>query len=264
MSDENVSTDRILLIDDDQNLLDGLTRVHRKAFNLVTACGAQPGIQTVETGGPFAAVFCDYQMPGMNGGTVLAKIHELAPDTTRVLLTGNSDLDTAVDAINRGGIFRFLRKPCDRDTFAACAKAAISLHHMMRGERDLLERTFKACVSVLCEILSLTNPTAFGRAQRTAYYVRQLAKAGQQEMTWQLETAALLSQVGLVAVPTEVLRAMASGTDLTPPQRAILGRHPKIASDLLQSIPRLEDVAKIVLYQSKRFDGSKRDCSENP
>jgi response regulator RpfG family c-di-GMP phosphodiesterase len=251
----NTAVDRILLVDDDKSLLDGLVRLHGRKFKLTIATSPTAAIQEVQKNGPFAVVVCDYQMPGINGAACLAKIQELAPETVRILLTGNNDLETAVDAINRGAIFRFLRKPCDVTTFTDCVTAALRQHELLRGERDLLERTFKGCVQVLCDILSMTNPQAFGRAGRIQYYVKQLLRLRPEPTGWQIEAAALLSQIGLVAVPHDILDAMSKNQSLTPPQRAIVGRHPTTGAELLATIPRLEEVARIVAYQAKRWDG---------
>jgi response regulator RpfG family c-di-GMP phosphodiesterase len=247
--------DRILLIDDERSLLDGLVRVHGRNLNLVAEQDPERALEIVATQGPFAAVFCDYRMPKMNGGACLERLQQLAPDTVRVMLTGNSDLDTAIDAINRGAVFRFLRKPCDRDTFAACAAAALRMHRLLLGERDLLERTFKSSIQVLSDVLSITNADAFGRAGRVQHYVKQLIGPLRVADAWQVESAALLSQIGFVGIPQDIVQSLARKAPLTPQQRAIVGRHPKIGSDLLRNIPRLDEVARMVLYQTKRFDG---------
>jgi len=67
--------------------------------------------------GPFPVVVSDCRMPDIDGIQFLALVRKIAPDTVRMMLTGNHDLETAMEAINRGEIFRFLTKPCPPDTF---------------------------------------------------------------------------------------------------------------------------------------------------
>jgi DNA-binding NtrC family response regulator len=91
---------KILCIDDDVNVLEGLKRNLRKDFEIFTAGSGLEAIQTLEKDGPFAVVLSDMRMHGMNGVEVLSRVRELAPHTIRVMLTGTADQQTAVDAIN--------------------------------------------------------------------------------------------------------------------------------------------------------------------
>jgi response regulator RpfG family c-di-GMP phosphodiesterase len=247
---------RILLVDDDPQLLQALKRLHGRKYDITTVTEPIKAIQLVNQDKGFAVVVCDYQMPGLKGASCLAKIQSLAPATVRVLLTGNNDLDTAVDAINRGAIFRFLQKPCDDQTFTRCIEDAVRQHELLLGERHLLENTVRGSVQLLSEVLSLTNPAAFGRAVRVQHYVHELLARRTYVDAWEIETAAMLFEIGLVAVPQDVLENHAQGIELTTEQRAILGRHPTIGSELLVNVPRMEGVARIVRYQTKHFDGS--------
>lgn len=253
---EKPTRPRILIIDDDERLLQALRRLHGKRYDITTCAEAVRAIQVVQREGPFAAVVCDYQMPVLNGAMCLAKIQDAQPEVVRVLLTGNHDLDTAVDAINRGAIFRFLQKPCDAESFRRCVDDAVRQHELLAAERDLLRDTLSGSVQVLSEVLSLTNPAAFGRAARVQHCVRELLCESRCEQAWEIETAAMLFELGLIAVPQEIIERQARGEPLNPEQRAMLGRHPTIGSGLLANIPRMQGVARIIQYQSKHFDGS--------
>lgn len=105
---------RILFVDDDSNILDGYKRQLRKQFVIETAEGGKRGLDAVKNNGPFAVIVSDLRMPGMDGNQFLAHVKEIAPDSTRILLTGYADLRSAIEAINNGSIFRLLTKPCDR------------------------------------------------------------------------------------------------------------------------------------------------------
>ena len=99
---------KILFVDDEEELLHGFKRTLRKVFDIEVAVGPKKGLEILENNGPFSVVISDYQMPDMNGVEFLIKVKEKSPDTTRVILTGQADMQAAIDAINQGNIFRFL------------------------------------------------------------------------------------------------------------------------------------------------------------
>ncbi len=109
---------RILLVDDDPMLLAGLKRQLRREFDVFTAGGAQEALAVMGDSGPFSVVISDFRMPGMNGIELLSRVKDLNPDTVRMMLTGSTDLSTAVQAVNEGNIFQFHLKPCPSDTLA--------------------------------------------------------------------------------------------------------------------------------------------------
>ncbi|MBV9949331.1 MAG: response regulator, partial [Myxococcales bacterium] len=103
---------RVLCVDDEPNVLEGLALSLRRGHDVVTAGGGEAGLEILGRDPTIAAVVSDMRMPGMDGATFLGKARALAPDATRVLLTGQTELDAAITAINEGRIFRFLTKPC--------------------------------------------------------------------------------------------------------------------------------------------------------
>ena len=240
---------RILLVDDEQAVLDGLCRQHRKRYTLIPACGAGAGLKAIGEQGPFAVVVTDYKMPWMNGTQFLAKVMDFAPDTVRIMLTGQADLRTAVDAVNRGHIFRFLTKPCEPDVFQAGLDAALEQYQLRHAERLLLEQTVRGSIEVMAEVLAIANPTAFGRAIRVRNYVQHIVATLRLPDAWQYETAALLSQIGCVAIPNDIFDRILTDKSLPPEQAEMLERHPQIAGDLIGKIPRLQTVAEIVRHQ---------------
>src|SRR5207237_4048082 len=185
----------------------------------------------------------------------LARVRQLAPDTVRIMLTGNSDQQTAITAVNAGHIYRFLTKPCQPQTLARALTAGLQEYRLIRAERDLLEQTLPGSIQCLTEVLALVNPTAFGRANRVQRLVSQFAAVLQLTDTWQLEVAALLSQLGCVALPEETLEKVYEGRELTPTELHLLQSHAQVARDLIACIPRLEAVAEMIAYQEKRYNG---------
>jgi ActR/RegA family two-component response regulator len=247
---ENAMRERILLVDDDSNVLDGYRRSLSREFLLETALGPDQALPLIEKNGPYAVIVSDMRMPGMNGIQLLSAVKNASPDTIRVILTGNADLETAIGAINEGSIFRFLIKPCDREVMAKTLTAALMQYRLLTAEKELLEQTLSGSVQVLTEVLSLVNPAAFGRAERARRYIRYVVKAMKLGNPWQYEVAAMLSQLGCVTLAPETIEAVYKGEALTADEQAQYAAHPSVAYNLLSKIPRLEPIAWMIEHQN--------------
>ena len=147
---------------------------------------------------PVDLVISDMRMPAMDGATFLKYARTGAPDTVRVLLTGQADMDSAIAAVNEGNIFRFLTKPCPIDVLLTALKACVEQHRLVTAERVLLEETLRGSVKMLTEVLSLVSPTAFGRAARLQQRVAAIAAQMGIRDRWHIEVAAMVSQIGPV------------------------------------------------------------------
>jgi response regulator RpfG family c-di-GMP phosphodiesterase len=246
---------KVLVVDDDPNILAAFRRQWHHRAAVETAASAEDALDLLAARGPFAVLISDFRMPGMDGIAFLSRARQLAPDTVRIMLTGHADLDTAIEAVNAGNIFRFLTKPCGPELMAAALQAGLDQYRLVTAERDLLEKTLSGSVKVLSDVLALVNPTAFGRANRIHRRVRVLLKQWRHP-SWEIEMAALLSQIGCVTVPEPVLQKAARGDLLTEAESRMIEQHPQVGHDLLVRIPRLEGVAAAIAYQNKNFDGS--------
>jgi response regulator RpfG family c-di-GMP phosphodiesterase len=245
---------RILCVDDEPNLLQALERQFRRQFEIRTAVGPELGLQAIAEAGPFAVVVSDLQMPVMDGNHFLARVREVSPDTVRVLLTGHADLGDAIAAVNEGHIFQFLTKPCPSHVLARTLETALEQYRLITAEREILEQTLHGAISMMSEILSLVNPPAFSRANRITRYVRHIARKLALPDPWQYEIAAMLSQIGCVTVPPEILDKFSSAQPLTPEEAAILASQSQVGRNLLAKIPRLGDVAAMIANQGAAWN----------
>lgn len=240
---------RILCVDDEPNILQAMERQFHKRFEICTAVGPRLALQALSEQGPFAVVVSDLRMPEMDGVQLLARVREEYPDTVRVMLTGHADLEAAAAAVNQGRIFQFLTKPCRIETLTMVLNAALEQHRLITAERELIEQTLRGSIAVMTEILSLVNPTAYSRAQRIRRYVVHMAERLKLPDRWQFELAAMLSQVGSVTVPPEVMDKYWRADSLTETEAEILGAQSHVGRELLARIPRLETVARMVGQQ---------------
>lgn len=249
-------SERILYVDDDENILAAYKRVLRGRFEVETALGGEEGLEKIvaaSTGGGFAVVISDMRMPGMDGVTFLAAVRETTPDTVRMMLTGNADLQTSIDAVNEGHIFRFLTKPCPKEVLIKSVAAALEQHRMIIAERQLLEETLNGSIKVMTDILSLVSPMAFGRASRVRRFVRHIAEALGLANVWQIEVAAMLSQVGCVSIPDETLKRIYAGQQLTDEEQQTFASHADVGGRLIVNIPRLEEAGHMIARQQEPF-----------
>lgn len=241
--------ERILLVDDEAAVTSALKRQFRKDFVMETASSGAEGLEKIAESGPFAVVVSDFNMPQMNGITFLEKVRKVAPETVRLMLTGQAEQNVAVAAVNRGNVFRFLNKPCESELFRSVVESGIAHYRLHRAEKDLLEQTVQGSIAVLVELLELSNPTAFGRATRVRQLVSGVVEALGLPPSWEYDSAALLSQVGCAAVPDLVFAQLSRGEELSDKWREIYEQHPKTAYGMLSKIPRLSRVAEIVSLQ---------------
>jgi len=131
---------RILMVDDEERVLEAMRRNLRTHFDITTATSGDQAIDVLEHKGPFAVLVSDLRMPGTGGLAVLRQARKSAPDTTRVLLTGKSDLESAIVTVNEGAIFRFLTKPCPPDLLLKTLEAAVEQNRLVTAERVLQRR----------------------------------------------------------------------------------------------------------------------------
>jgi response regulator RpfG family c-di-GMP phosphodiesterase len=247
--------DKILFVDDDAHLLASFERTYRKRFSFDCVLGPEHALEKVRTSGPYAVVVADMNMPGMNGVELLTRIEALAPETVRMMLTGNADRATPVEAVNRGHVFLFLDKPCPQEILGSAIDAGLRQYRLIQAERELLEETLTGSVKALTDVLALVSPEALGLGQRLRDSMRRFAQSVESVTTWELDIASLLACIGYASVPQSVLTKIAAGDPLGLHEEAIIARTPQVGHDLLVGIPRLAGAAKIVLYQNKQFDG---------
>lgn len=247
----------VLFVDDEPNVLSAIQRQLRREFNLVLAGSGAEATKLTETQKDIAVIVCDMRMPGMDGVATLEAFERASPDTVRIMLTGNADQETAISAINRGKIFRFLNKPCSEADLRRALLDALRQHQIVTAEKTLLSQTLTGSVRMLVDVLSLSVPEAFGRAARTRQWVKPLAQHLKLANRWEIEIAAMLAPVGLVAVPPEVLeKAFAGRKPLAPAEQEMLERVPETGRKLISHIPRLKNVSEFVYLQDRNFSGT--------
>ncbi len=253
---ERIKKAKILLIDDEVNVLNAYRRNLRLEYEIIVGQGGEQGLAMIKKHGPFAVVVSDFKMPGMDGVTFLKKVMQVAPDTVRVMLTGYSDLNITMDAVNEGHIFRFLTKPCPIDKLKKTIDDGIKQYRLVRVEKELLNKTLSGSIKALVDILSVVNPLVFNVASQMSKYAKNIGRRLKYRNLWEIEISALVSQIGLVSVPNDIIEKKLHGFETTPSEDEMFYAHPKLGAELLRNIPRLDNIAESVYYQYVDYNHS--------
>jgi response regulator RpfG family c-di-GMP phosphodiesterase len=245
---------RILCVDDEPSVLEGLSLTLRRGYEVVQAASGVAGLEVLARDTTIAAILSDMRMPGMDGATFLAKARTVAPDSTRILLTGHADVAAAIAAINEGRIFRFLTKPCPPPVLVAAVDAAVEMYRLVTSERVLLEQTLRGSIQMLADVLALAAPAAFGQAMRIQRHARNLASKVPGAELWPVEVAAMLSQVGFVSLAPSTIEKLQSGKPIAADEQQAIERLPALAEQLIARIPRLDAVRAALKHQGAPFE----------
>lgn len=237
---------RILCVDDEPSVLSGLRLGLRSQFDVTVEDDPCRAVDILQTAEPFCIVLSDMRMPRMNGAQLLAKAREITPHTVRMLLTGFSELDAAIAAINEGNVFRFLSKPCPPPQLLAACGDALRQYELVTAEKVLLEQTLRGAIGTLSELLGMASPVAFGRAERIKRLAAQVAESLGHPAIWAVEMAATLSHLGYLTLPDELVARVHAGGEVSEEEQALVDALPSTVDRLLSAIPRIDDVRAMI------------------
>ncbi len=251
---------KVLFIDDDQELLESFRRHLGREFKLDTSLSGEEGLEAISTRGPYAVIISDYRMPIMNGIDFFARATKVSPDSVRMMLTGQTDLMTAIKAVNEGHVFRFLTKPCPTEILAKAINDGINYFKAMEAERALQgmekwRKIMEELVSAFVALMETRDPYTAGHQQK----VTILACAIGEELgldTAQIEAirlAATVHDIGKIYVPAEFLNKPGRLTDA---EFNIIKTHPQVGYDILKTIEFEYPISIIVQQHHERIDGS--------
>ncbi|NER51475.1 MAG: SpoIIE family protein phosphatase [Symploca sp. SIO1A3] len=152
-----------MVVDDEPDNLDLLYRTFRRDFRVFTADGAMSALDILEKEGEMAVIISDQRMPLMNGTEFLSKTVDRFPDTIRILLTGFTDVEDLVEAINSGQVFKYLTKPWNPEYLKAVVQQAADIYKVLKQRTNQLRRAlrreelFNAVTTAIRESLDYSN-----------------------------------------------------------------------------------------------------------
>ena len=252
---------KILCVDDEESILRGFQLNLRKDFEVHLASDGVEGLEVFEKEGGFALVLSDMRMPRMNGADMLAEIKKQNQEVSTILLTGHTDFDSAMAAVNDGNVFRMLSKPCPPERLIKVLKDGLEQHDLVKSKRILLDQTLRGAVEALAESLSTAKPLFFGRLQRVRRMANELAKKLSIPNAWRVDVASVFSQLAYLALPENVTEDVYYRKDLSKDVKSLLSKFPEDTRNILNKIPGLEEIGEILksVDIQYRFEQEKED-----
>ncbi len=253
---DQTMNNKILCVDDEESILRGFQLNLRKDFELHLASNGVEGLKVFDQEGGFALVLSDMRMPQMDGATMLSEIKKRDPEVVTVLLTGHTDFESAMSAVNEGSIFRMLSKPCPPEMLIRVLGDGLAQHDLIKSKRILLDQTLRGAVDALAQSLSTAKPLFFGRAQRVRRIANELSDMLKIEDTWRVDIASIFSQLAYISLPESVTEDVYYKRDLTSEVKEMVRKFPEETEKIIEKIPGLEDVVEILgkLTVQHRFE----------
>jgi putative nucleotidyltransferase with HDIG domain len=266
--------EQVLVVDDEIGIRELIARwLASGGYSVSTAASASEALERVHDAPP-AVALCDIRMPGHDGLWLAEKIRHDAPETAVIMATGVQDVGSAVTSL-RQGVIDYLTTPFGRDRLresvmrglewhkAACdsRRWRVALDREVESKRRRLSDALAAltidsdaALDGLLSVLTLADRDAYAHAYRVAALAASVGCAMHllPEDMEALERAALLHDVGKLAMPDAVLRKPAP---LTIEEQDVIRQHPQIASELIAQVPYLAAAAELVRDAHERVDG---------
>ena len=251
-------TTKILFVDDERPLLNAIERRLGDDFEITTADSGAKGLDALLTAGPFPVVFTDMRMPRMDGVEFTERARHIAPESTFIMLTGNQDQTTAVSALNRGRVFRFLNKPCDSEDLRNAIRDGLRQYELVTAERELMLKTFLGSVNILTDVLELAHPQIAGQVDDVGFKVNLLRLAGGIDDRWEFRLAARLALVGYSLLPDSKYQLLSQPAVSVMERDSVLEEAPQITGRLLRDVPRWKRCRSCLLYSPRVKERSPR------
>lgn len=238
-----------MIVDDDVSLLRMLRRNLGCTYDLTLAESGPDALDVIGDSQMFPVIMTDMKMPRMDGIQFIREARKHTPHTVFVMLTGNQDVDTAIRAVNDGSVFRFLNKPCEVSDIRTAIDAALRQFDLINSERELLQHTFVGAVTVLTDVLETLRPDVLQQSQRIDWVMSKCEHALGIQGNWEYRLAARIGLLGLALRPDDDQVRFQSINAADPSDRELLNEIAETTARLIERIPRLGGVVKILRLQ---------------
>ncbi len=280
----------ILLVDDEASILKSLQRLFvEEEYQIYRADAGDRGLEILKNHS-IDLVISDQKMPNMSGSEFLEKVFRQYPDTMRILLTGHSDMESIISAINKGKIYQYIAKPWDNESLKITVKKALAQYDLIRENKRLLEITqrqnkelkennelleervsqrtqeldklykelkknFVEFIRVFIHLIGGFDKQLGEHCKRVAF----IAKSIGQKMSLtakeleQLEIAGLLHDIGMVTIPKEIQSKPMY--ILHPREKEMLRQHTTIGQAAISTVQNLSEVGLIIRSHHENFEG---------
>ena len=280
----------VLFLDDEPNILKAIQRLLRnEPMRVLTATDPNEALDILrET--PTQVVVTDQRMPSMSGVDFLSAVRDQHADVVRIMLTGYTEMNIAVEAINKGEIYRLITKPWNDDELRATLRQAFD-HHDLKTEIKRLntvarEQNFKLqdmnrnlegkvrqrtkqlalknqelstayiqTIRALAEAIDAKDHYTRGHSERVAVYASRMARRMnmRKELVERVYFSGLLHDVGKIGIPDAIIT---KPSRLSKEEYLEMQKHPEIGAKILEPVQFLKHIIPCVRHHHEWFDGS--------
>lgn len=245
---------KILFIDDDNFVLESYMARYRKNYKIFLANTPDKALQFIYSIDDFSVIISDMKMVGMSGVELFSRIKTLSPFSTRIMLTGYTQADIAIDAVNKGEVFRFLSKPCSADVMDKAIKEGVLLYNSYIQDKNIIQDFLKGSIKVLIDSVRISNPRAYERSVRIRNFSRRIAQDMNIKSIVDVEIASMICHVGYIGIDKKIIDSIENGDKLSFAEEEIFNQYPMIGANLVNNIPKLGNVSRIIQYHSCKYE----------
>jgi putative two-component system response regulator len=255
---------KILIVDDEPANLRLLERLFRRDYEIIAATSGPEAMRLLEQH-DVALIITDQRMPGMTGIELLKNTASIRPQTVRIILTGYTDVESLVEAINCGQVYKYVTKPWDNDELRLTVGRAMEHYETIKSRHELtlanerliskMKMMTHGFVRAVADALEAKDVFIHGHARRVSGYSAALGRRlGLDETSLErLSLAAFLHDIGKIGTPESVL--LKPGP-LTDEERAVIRLHAKRGARMLAGMVDMDEVVEAVLHHHEHFDGT--------
>ncbi|MCE5271667.1 response regulator [bacterium] len=281
---------KILLVDDEENILSSLRRLLRKEnLDVHDTTSPEEALRLLSLN-EYAVLVSDHRMPGMTGTQLMKMACKTSPETVRIILTGYADAQSSIEAINKGAVSRYLLKPWNEIELRVAVRQAVAQYRLVQEKKELenitndlnkelqslaveletkveertrevstlnrqLESSLLASIRMLAELTEMNCEVVGKHAKRVAAFSREIGRRlgmSNPELL-QLEAAAMLHGIGTVGLSASLLAKPRSA--LATQEKELLDSDSLRGEAVISMMPNLAPAALYVRHMHELFNG---------
>ncbi|MBF0186777.1 MAG: response regulator [Magnetococcales bacterium] len=253
----------VLIVDDTPDNIDVLSGVLGGEYKIKVALNGARALTIAKAEPHPDLILLDVMMPDMDGFEVCRQLkeHAATAEIPIIFVTARTATDDETKGFEVGGS-DYITKPIKPDVVRARVRTHLELNaarreteRLLTDNREMLDKTLVGSMRVVADLLSWANPDAFLRAARLRSFMEGMVRELRIKGGWQLNLAATLSQIGLVALPTREMNNYVTGQGVTLKFLTLFKKQSEIGSRSLEQVPRLRTVARIIESQHTPLPG---------
>jgi putative two-component system response regulator len=259
----------ILVIDDEMQIINSIRRVLNDSKYRVEYTTTPEDAYEILLSNDFDLVLCDQRMPGTAGVEILKFIKKFLPDTVRILITGYSDINAVVSAVNEGSIFKYVSKPWDNEKLLEVVESAIAYREEKKRKEEVYIQQWEAAVDSLkkqvidgreravkslLKVMEAKDAELLRHCERVSRYALAIADKMNlsEKQKINLKYAAVLHDVGKITIKDKV---MYKPGKLEFDEFTEVTSHPIVGSEIVKTIDGMNDAAEIILQHHEKLNG---------